>query len=170
MRQCGMLRIAIVAMLLLGGGVLAVRQLEQVSRPAAMTAAPTPVSTSSSARNVVLKRVGNGHFAVNARVDGRPVAFLVDTGASLVALRESDARRIGYYPRHSDFKVKVRTANGIGLAAMVELRSVEIGDILVRDLQALVHPDEALGVNLLGMSFLARVRWTHDRGQLVLEQ
>jgi aspartyl protease family protein len=166
-----MFRIALVAAMLLGGGVLAVRHLEQAgTRPAAMTAAPAPVSSAPSARNVVLTRGGNGHFAVNARVDGRPVPFLVDTGASLIALRESEARRIGHYPRRNDFKVKVRTANGIGHAALVELRSVEVGDITVRNLQALVHPDEALGVNLLGMSFLSRVRWTHERGRLVLEQ
>ena len=47
---------------------------------------------------------------------------------------------------------------------------VEVGGIVVRDLPAFVHPDEALGVNLLGMSFLSHLRWTHDRGRLVLEQ
>jgi len=47
---------------------------------------------------------------------------------------------------------------------------VEVGNIMVRNVPALVHPDEALGVNLLGMSFLSRVRWMHERGRLVLEQ
>jgi len=47
---------------------------------------------------------------------------------------------------------------------------VEIGNIVVRDLPALVSPDEALGVNLLGMSFLSRVRWSHDHGNLIIEQ
>jgi aspartyl protease family protein len=47
---------------------------------------------------------------------------------------------------------------------------VEVGEITVRDVTALVVPDAALNVNLLGMSFLSRVRWTQDRGQLVLEQ
>ena len=55
-------------------------------------------------------------------------------------------------------------------AALVQLRTVEVGDIVVRDVPALVHPDKALGVNLLGMSFLSRVRWTHERGKLVIEQ
>ena len=55
-------------------------------------------------------------------------------------------------------------------AALVQLASVEIGDITVRNVPALVHPDEALGVNLLGMSFLSRVRWTHERGKLIIEQ
>jgi aspartyl protease family protein len=52
----------------------------------------------------------------------------------------------------------------------VQLRTVEVGDILVRDVPAIVHADEGLSVNLLGMSFLSRVRWTHERGKLVLEQ
>jgi aspartyl protease family protein len=55
-------------------------------------------------------------------------------------------------------------------AALVQLAMVEIGNIVVRDVSALVHRDETLGVNLLGMSFLSRVRWTHERGKLILEQ
>ena len=165
-----MVRIAIVAMILLAGGAFAVRQLEQTGRPQAMTAAPAPVSSSSSARNLVLTKSGNGHFKVDGRIDGRRLEFLVDTGASHIALRESDARRIGIHLRKSDFNIKVNTANGVTQAAKVELRTVEVGDILVRNVPAVVHPDEGLGVNLLGMSFLSRVRWTHERGKLVLEQ
>ena len=55
-------------------------------------------------------------------------------------------------------------------AALVELRTVEVGDIIVRNVPAIIHSDEGLSVNLLGMSFLSRVRWTHERGKLVLEQ
>jgi aspartyl protease family protein len=47
---------------------------------------------------------------------------------------------------------------------------VEISNIVVREVPALVHPDESLGVNLLGMSCLSRVRWTRERGKLILEQ
>jgi aspartyl protease family protein len=165
-----MFRIVVVALLLLGGGVFAVRHLEQVSRPAAMTATPAPASPARSARHQVLIPSRNGHFKVDARIDGRRIDLVVDTGASVIALRESDARRLGHYPRASDFTVKVSTANGIARAARVQLRTVEIGDILVRDVPAIVHADEGLGVNLLGMSFLSRVRWTHERGKLVLEQ
>jgi aspartyl protease family protein len=62
------------------------------------------------------------------------------------------------------------TANGEGRAARVDLNMVEVGDIIVRDVPALVVPDEALSVNLLGMTFLSRVRWAHEKGKLVLEQ
>jgi aspartyl protease family protein len=112
----------------------------------------------------------DGHFAAEGRIDGRPVVFMVDTGASQIALRASDAARLGYRPRPQDYTVRVGTANGEGRAARIELGRVEVGEIMVRDVTALVVSDEALGVNLLGMSFLSRVRWHHERGRLVLEQ
>jgi aspartyl protease family protein len=96
--------------------------------------------------------------------------MVVDTGATQIALRASDAARLGLHPAARDYVVKVATANGVTRAALVQLRAVELGDIVVRDVPALVHPDESLGVNLLGMSFLSRLRWTHERGKLVLEQ
>jgi aspartyl protease family protein len=55
-------------------------------------------------------------------------------------------------------------------AAPVQLGMVELGNIVVRDVRALVQAEEALSVNLLGMSFLSRVKFTHERGKLVLEQ
>jgi aspartyl protease family protein len=166
-----MLRILVVALVLIGGAVLAVRHLDIASPgTVAMTATPAPVSPSPSARNVVLTKDRRGHFQVDARVDGRRLEFLVDTGASHIALRQSEAARLGIYPRPSDYTVRVSTANGVTKAAMVQLRSVEVGDILVRDVPAIVHSDEGLSVNLLGMTFLSRVRWTHERGKLVLEQ
>jgi aspartyl protease family protein len=166
-----MFRYLIVALVFLVAAVTAVRQLENAGpRTVAMTATPAPVSASPSARNVVLTKGRNGHFEVEARVDGRRVEFLVDTGASHIALRESAAARLGIYPRPGDYTVRVSTANGVTKAAPVQLRSVEVGDIIVRDVQAIVHPDQGLPVNLLGMSFLSRVRWTHERGKLVIEQ
>ena len=62
------------------------------------------------------------------------------------------------------------TANGTVRAARVELNRVEVGGMVVRDVKALVLPDEALGQNLLGMSFLSRLRWQQRDGKLVLEQ
>ncbi len=171
-----MLRIACYAVLLMVASVVTIRLIEQGSpTPTAMNATPAkptpaPVSASPYARNVVLTKARNGHFEVEARVDGRRIEFLVDTGASHIALRESAAARLGIYPRPSDYTVRVSTANGITKAALVQLRSVEVGDIVVRDVPAIVHSDQGLGVNLLGMSFLSRVRWTHERGKLVIEQ
>ena len=112
----------------------------------------------------------NGQFSVEATVEGRRMDFLIDTGASSIALRESDASRLGIHPARRDYIVRSYTANGVVYAAPVELERVEVGSLTVRNVGALVLPDEALGQNLLGMTFLSRVKWTHEHGRLVLEQ
>ena len=171
-----MRQIAIMAVVLLVLGVLGARFIDRnaagtASRAAsAVTARSEPASPTTNSRSVALTPGKGGHFWTEARVDGRRIEFVIDTGASAIALRESDAARLGLHPSQRDYTVKVITANGISRAAPVELRNVEIGDIVVRNVPALVHPDSALSVNLLGMSFLAKVRWTHERGKLVLEQ
>ena len=170
-----MRQIVIVAGALLVFGVLAVRFIDHTATrapntAAAMTSTPEAASSPGSSRSVALKRGNGGHFWTEARVDGRRLEFVVDTGATALALRESDAARLGLRPAQRDYTVKVSTANGISRAAPVLLKRVEIGDIVVRDVPALIHPDNALGVNLLGMTFLSKVRWTHERGRLVLEQ
>jgi aspartyl protease family protein len=158
-------------------GAVAARVADTKSKSAAASAAvassPVPASASSTSfntRSIALSRGTGGHFWVDARIDGRRLEMVVDTGATQIALRASDAARLGLHPAARDYVVKVATANGVTRAALVQLRAVELGDIVVRDVPALVHPDESLGVNLLGMSFLSRLRWTHERGKLVLEQ
>jgi aspartyl protease family protein len=168
-------RLVIFAVMVLAAGVLVARSLDRGaavrSAPSALTAAPVEASASASnSRSVTLSPGSDGHFWTEARVDGRRLQLVVDTGASAIALRAGDAARLGLHPTPRDFTIKVATANGMTRAALVELGMVEVGDIVVRNVPALVHPDEALGVNLLGMSFLSRVRWTHERGRLVLEQ
>ena len=133
------------------------------------TAAPPPVQ-SGGYRTVTLTNNGRGSFEVEARVEGRSLDFVVDTGASSVALRETAAAKLGIHPAARDYTIRTQTANGVGKAAPVMLDRVEINGITVRDVRAIVVPDEALSTNLLGMTFLSRVKWTHDRGRLVLEQ
>jgi aspartyl protease family protein len=172
MMFCGMLLVA---------GALAARMADRTAsgpvdaqaNSARSAQTSVQVSTQSSAqasRSASIARGEGGHFWTDARIDGRHLSLIVDTGASHIALRASDAARVGIHPVARDFTVKVATANGITRAAQVQLRSVEVGNVVVRDLPALVHEDEGLGVNLLGMSFLSRLRWTHERGRLVLEQ
>ena len=133
--------------------------------------APEPApAVSSNYRTVTLNSDRRGHFQTDVRVDGRNIDFLVDTGASSIALRESSAAKLGIHPSVRDYNIKMQTANGVGKAARVKLNRVELGGITVRDVDALVVPDESLSVNLLGMTFLSRVKWSHDRGRLVLEQ
>jgi aspartyl protease family protein len=164
--------IIILAAAFLALGVFAVRFVDQNSRAqAARVAMSEPQqSAPNNSRTVVLNKGNGGHFWTEARVDGRRIEFVVDTGASAIALRESDAARLGIHPTQRDYTVKVNTANGVSRAAPVDLRMVEIGNVVVRDVRALVHPDNGLGINLLGMTFLAKVKWTHDRGKLIIEQ
>ena len=64
---------------------------------------------------MIIKAGDGGHFAVEARVDGRRLAFLIDTGASQIALRASDAARLGFHPGKRDYSVRISTANGESL-------------------------------------------------------
>ena len=88
-----------------------------------------------------------------------------------MVLRESDAARVGIRPRPSDYTAIVSTANGKIKAAPAKLDRIELGGITVYDVPALVLPDEVLGQNLLGVSFLSRLkRYEYANGRLVLEQ
>ena len=136
---------------------------------AALASAAVP-QQAPAARSVTLSRGSNGHFMADAVVDGRRIEFMVDTGASVIALRERDAARLGIHPVARDYTANVSTANGVVRAARVDLSRVEVGGVMVRDVAALVLPDAALGQNLLGMSFLSRLRWEQKNGKLVLEQ
>jgi aspartyl protease family protein len=131
---------------------------------------PQPSQVSTGYRTVTIGSDSRGHFAVEARIDGRTIGLVVDTGASKVVLRETSAARLGIFPRVSEYTGRATTANGIAKFAPVRLDRIEIDGITVRDVDAAVMPDEALSDNLLGMTFLSRVKWTHDRGRLVLEQ
>jgi len=134
-------------------------------------AAPAPTSGSANSREVVIPPGHNGHFQVEGRVDGRRVTFMVDTGASVVALTARDAAMLGIHPAPSDYVAAARTANGTVRAAPVELNTVEIDDLVVRNVTAMVLPDGALSDNLLGLSFLSRLhRYEFADGKLVLEQ
>ena len=155
--------------------LVAPRYFGRMNVPAAIAATETkapaaPASSSAYAHSMTIEPGQNGHFSVAAVVDGRRMDFLIDTGASVIALREGDAARLGIHPAQREYTVNVTTANGMVRGAPVELRMVEVGSLSVRNVAALVLPDEALGQNLLGMSFLSRVRWEHRDGRLVLEQ
>lgn len=144
--------------------------LSSESAAPAKSSLPEIVRMPSTSRTVVLQGDRQGQFRVDARVDARRLAFIVDTGAGSVALRASAAAQLGIHPAERDFTVKTQTANGVGRAAPIRIDMIEIDNIVVRDVRAIVVPDDALEENLLGMTFLSRVRWTHDRGRLLLEQ
>ena len=163
---------AVVALVVAG---IAPRYFSRINRDTAATvtlAQPAPAAETASAnsRSMTIRRGDNGHFNVEGSVDGRRMDFLIDTGATVIALRERDAASLGIHPAARDYTALVGTANGTVRGARVELNRVEVGPLTVYNVAALILPDEALGQNLLGMSFLSRVRMTQDNGRLVLEQ
>jgi aspartyl protease family protein len=130
-----------------------------------------PAPQQAAGRTVTVRGDRLGHFQVEGSVDGRRLDFMVDTGASLVALRERDANKLGIFPSSRDYTGRTSTANGVIAVAPVRLPSLEINGIRIYDVGAVVIPDKALNVNLLGMSFLSRVRrFEVANGRLVMEQ
>ena len=137
----------------------------------AKRAEPAPARQANNYRTVTVQSDRLGHFQVEGSVDGRRVDFMVDTGASVVALRERDAGRLGIFPTPRDYTGRSSTANGIVRVAPVRLSSLEVNGIRIYDVNAVVIPDQSLSTNLLGMSFLSRVRrFEMANGRLVMEQ
>jgi aspartyl protease family protein len=112
-----------------------------------------------------------GHFVAETTVNGERVRMLVDTGASFVSLSRSDADLLRLQPAEREFTYRMSTANGMVKAAPVRLREMQVGDISVRDVDAVVHQAGGPPVSLLGMSFLRRLGGFETvQGKLVLRQ
>lgn len=119
----------------------------------ALRDAPTPAASGSPA---AIAKGRDGHYWAEAEVNGRQVRFLVDTGASAVALTLNDARRLGIQTDQLDYSQTVLTAAGQTRAAAVQLGAVSIAGARVEDVDALVIA-EGLDTSLLGMSYLGRL-------------
>jgi aspartyl protease family protein len=141
------------------------------SAPSMASATVGNAPARTAGRSVTIPRDPRGHFQVGGRIDGRRVDFMVDTGASVIALTEREANRLGIRPSRDDFTAQVKTANGTVKAAPVMLNNVDIDGLVVRNVQALVVPGNALSENLLGLSYLTKLkRFEYANGKLVLEQ
>lgn len=120
---------------------------------------------------VVIAADTSGHFLTEGRINDTDVRLLIDTGANVVALTVRDARRLGLTPDRERFTAKISTANGIVFAAPVVLDTVSVGEVSVRNVPAVIMPDNGLPVSLLGMSFLSRLARYEVRGsQLMLNR
>lgn len=128
----------------------------QDESPASAPSTPAKTSAPRSASVVSLPRQ-QGQFYAQARVNRGHVRFLVDTGASSVALTLDDARRAGIDTTTLRYTVPVSTANGRTYAAGVMLDEVSIGGIRLRQVQGLVVK-EGLHISLLGMTFLGELQ------------
>ena len=113
------------------------------------------VAVVDEARGTATFRAGrDGHFVINANINGADVRTIFDTGASAVVLTPADARRAGVDLEGLRFDVPVSTANGTGRAALVRLDTIEVGGIVRNNVRAFVAERGALEASLLGMSFL----------------
>ncbi len=129
------------------------RRAEPVVTAAVATSAPMPETAGSPAS---VAKASDGHFWAEGEVNGARIRFLVDTGATAVALTADDARRLGFDPRQLDYGLRVTTANGQARAAQVKLASVSVAGARVADVDALVI-EKGLPASLLGMTYLGRL-------------
>jgi aspartyl protease family protein len=142
-----------------------------LANTASRKAVPSETVALAGTRSLSIPRDARGHFQTEGRIDGQRIGFMVDTGASVIALNESSAARFGLRPSRADYNATVTTANGTIKAARTRLAMVELGGLIVRDVDAMVLPDAALSENLLGLSFLSKLkRFEYANGRMVLEQ
>jgi aspartyl protease family protein len=133
--------------------------------PARLTG--TPVA-SSAAQEIVLPVGLGGHFTSAGSINGRTVQFMVDTGATLVALSQGEAERIGLDWRSAP-RAMTQTANGAVPVHRVSLSAVRVGEVEVANVDAIVMPAQMPYV-LLGNSFLSRFQMRRDNDVLRLER
>jgi aspartyl protease family protein len=158
------LRLAILMLALSAAGALAIGYAMRPSPPTRVLATPQTAASVAPrmqaghpARNEITVRSGsNGHFFIDADVNGTTVRFMVDTGASYLSLTPKDAAAIGLSPASLNYNLRMNTAKGVARAAEVRLREVRIDQLSIDDVPAIVMEDPS-GISLLGMSFLDRL-------------
>ncbi|HCP53219.1 MAG: TIGR02281 family clan AA aspartic protease [Pseudomonadaceae bacterium] len=116
----------------------------------------------------VAKGLG-GHYWISGSVNGQSMPFLVDTGATSIALNDAQARRLGIDYRVEGRPLQISTASGNVRGWKVTLNSVKVGTIEVLGVEAVVLEGSSPAEALLGMSFLSRVGWRVEQDVLVLE-
>ena len=117
---------------------------------------------------VVLTAGSGGHFVTPGQINNRAVQFLVDTGATMVALSVEDAQRIGLNYKDGQ-EVRMSTANGVTPGWRLKIATLRIGDVVVYDVDAIVSSG-AMPYVLLGNSYLTRFQMTRTNDQMVLEK
>lgn len=117
---------------------------------------------------ITLTADGRGHFYTTGTINGTSVRFMVDTGATMISLGASDARRLGLDFNRGQKGIS-QTANGQVVVSKVKLDTVSIAGVTLRQVDALIHQAD-MPIALLGMSFLNRMEMQHDGGTMTLRQ
>jgi len=118
-------------------------------------------------REVVLQRNKYGHYVTSGKVNGQPVVFMLDTGATGVAIPDHIARKLKI-ERGRAFQVQ--TANGTAISYTALLDTVSVGDIVLNNVRAGITPGLTGDEILLGMSFLRHIEFTQRGDTLILKQ
>lgn len=117
---------------------------------------------------IVLSAGSGGHFFANGSINGRNVNFMVDTGATAVAMSQADAERIGLAYQQGR-RIPIGTANGTTVGYLVKLNSVRVNDVEIYNVDAVVQP-AAMPYVLLGNSFLGRFQMKRENDLLTLDK
>lgn len=147
----------------------AVLEIEGKRRKVGMGQGITTNFENTGRSRVVLTADGTGHYLTSGTINGGQVQFLVDTGATMVSLGTSDARRLGIEYLKGQ-RGSSSTANGIATVYHVKLDSVRVGSITLRNVDGVVHENADMPFALLGMSFLGRLELKHEGQTLTMMQ
>jgi len=148
--------------------------IEQAGKRRTLRVGEAPVSLGGAGASagrgtrIVLNESSGGHFMTPGQINGRAVQFMVDTGATNIAMSALDAERAGIAYKTGQ-PVRMSTANGISQGFRVKLNSVRIGDVEIFDVDAVVTP-EPMPFMLLGNSFLSRFQMRRENALMTLDK
>ncbi len=127
----------------------------------------TSYAVSDTSGVIELRKRFDGHFHLDAEINGVTVPFIVDTGASQIVLTQEDAQRVGIELRQLDFNMRAQTANGTVATAPVLLNTIEVEGLRDTNVRAVVNGGEMSG-SLLGMSYLSRFESIEIQGERLI--
>ncbi len=148
--------------------------IEQSGQRRTLRVGDSPVSLGASGggggrgTRIVLTESDGGHFMTEGQINGRSVQFMVDTGATNVAMSTLDAERAGI-PYKSGQPVRMATANGESMGYRIKLNSVRVADVEVFDVDAVVTA-QPMPFLLLGNSFLTRFQMKRENNLMTLDK
>lgn len=126
------------------------------------------VSNGDGSGKIIMTADGQGHFYTTGTINGTSVRFVVDTGATMISLGATDAKRIGLDFNRGE-KMISHTANGQTVVSKLQLDTVRLGDITLHGVDAVIHQNE-MPIALLGMSFLNRMEMQRDGSTMTLKK
>ncbi|MGL1921735.1 MAG: TIGR02281 family clan AA aspartic protease [Hyphomicrobiales bacterium] len=172
-----MRNIIIISILFLGGALfwadpeLRAKAINMYQDLSDKTAKRQVTSSANAKANpkVTLTSNNSGHFTARGMINGSHVDFLVDTGATIVFISREEARRVGIDLRKLNYAYTALTAAGKTKFAKVNLDEVSIGQIRIRNVEAAVAESDQVAHNLLGMTFLSRIKgFEFTGGRLIM--